>query len=78
LNINLKYDNIFYIHNIKMDNIVKNLNNLNMNENKLCIFCNINYTIEYDYENSDLLCEKCNNNYNNFMLEDNNDYTEII
>ena len=52
-------------------------NKLNIN-NKNCVICNKNYIINYDYQNNDVLCIICSNNYNTLMLEDNYDNTKIL
>jgi len=51
--------------------------NMSVND-KECILCNNIFTVAYYYNNNDVLCLKCANNYNEFMFEDNNDNVKII
>jgi|UniRef100_A0A6C0JNK1 hypothetical protein len=46
--------------------------------NKNCVICYNNYVVNFDYSNCDVLCIMCSNNYNQFMLEENNDYVDIL
>lgn len=60
-----------------MDDINDSFKNMKIN-NKICIICNNIFTTSYNYDNNDVLCIICSNNYKEYMLDDNDDNTEII
>ncbi len=59
-----------------MDNLIESFKTIQLS--KQCVICQLNYDNNSNYSNSDIICINCSNNYNNFMLEDNEDYIEII
>lgn len=61
-----------------MEELTNQFHSFDINIKKNCVSCQNKYIIEYDYAHSDKLCIICFNNYNKFMHEDNEDYTEII